>query len=229
MNDRPIICSAPAVTALLSGRKTQMRCLPSMWNCAVNGGSAFHEKFLWRHLDWSQAFVDPGPSPAGNAGPYWKVPFVGSDESGDGYEGTVHRIYPLFFPNQRLWVREALMLRAGRAAYAADAAPVSRPEWIKTYPGAPCLASRMPRRVSRITLTIGEVRLERLWEISDADLVEEGIGEGEQSLPPTRAAFARFWDEHCGRGAGFWDANPWVIALSFVVAPENIDRGRQEV
>lgn len=36
-------------------------------------------------LDWSNAWVDNGPSPAGNAGPYLHVPYPKGD--------TVHRIY----------------------------------------------------------------------------------------------------------------------------------------
>jgi hypothetical protein len=191
MIERPIVFSTSQVIALLDGRKTQTRFLPAMRNCAVNGRSAFIEKFLWRHLDWSDAFVDPGPSPAGNVGPYWKVAFGGVDESGDGYEGTRHRIYPLFFPGQRLWVREAL---------------------------------HMPRQASRITLTVTEVRLERLQEISHGDLAAEGLTRDDSVAPgQLRGDFARFWDRYHRRGATSWAANPWVIALSFSVMLRNID------
>jgi hypothetical protein len=38
------------------------------------------------NLDWSKALVDLGPSPAGNLGPYWRVPHVNGD--------TRHRLYP---------------------------------------------------------------------------------------------------------------------------------------
>jgi|SRR5882672_605920 len=41
-------------------------------------------KFL--RLDWSKAWVDMGPSVAGNLGPYWHVPM----DDGD----TTHRLYP---------------------------------------------------------------------------------------------------------------------------------------
>ena len=40
----------------------------------------------WAELDWSKAWVDLGPSPAGNLGPYWHVP----DRDGD----CTHRLYP---------------------------------------------------------------------------------------------------------------------------------------
>jgi len=43
-------------------------------------------EWRWAGMNWTDAFVDPGPSPAGNPGPYLKVPFP--------KEGTRHRIYP---------------------------------------------------------------------------------------------------------------------------------------
>lgn len=38
------------------------------------------------NLDWSKAWIDLGPSPSGNLGPYWHVPHTD--------EGTIHRLYP---------------------------------------------------------------------------------------------------------------------------------------
>lgn len=37
-------------------------------------------------LDWSKAWIDLGPSPANNPGPYWHVPRLDGD--------TTHRLYP---------------------------------------------------------------------------------------------------------------------------------------
>lgn len=45
---------------------------------------------IWQRLVWDQAYVDMGPSVAGNLGPYWHVPL--RDE--DGQIDTVHRLYP---------------------------------------------------------------------------------------------------------------------------------------
>jgi len=33
------------------------------------------QKHNWSKLDWSRAYIDMGPSPAGNPGPYWHVPW----------------------------------------------------------------------------------------------------------------------------------------------------------
>jgi hypothetical protein len=58
----------------------------------------------WEDLDWSQAYVDMGPSPAGNAGPYWHVPLKSAD--------TVHRLYPKlptkWFPVVRHAIEESI-------------------------------------------------------------------------------------------------------------------------
>lgn len=51
----------------------------------------------WNALDWSKAYVDMGPSIAGNLGPYWHVPLVSDDE-------TVHRLYPKFLSGKWIWV-----------------------------------------------------------------------------------------------------------------------------
>jgi hypothetical protein len=34
-----------------------------------------YQKTKWAKLDWSRAWMDMGPSPMGNPGPYWHVPW----------------------------------------------------------------------------------------------------------------------------------------------------------
>jgi hypothetical protein len=58
------------------------------------------------HLDWSKAWVDIGPSIAGNLGPYWHVP----TEDGD----SVHRLYPKVLAGK--WL---LVIRQACIEYAA--------------------------------------------------------------------------------------------------------------
>lgn len=61
----------------------------------------------WEALDWAKAYVDMGPSPAGNLGPYWHVPL------GDG--DTVHRLYPKLVQTKWLNVaRQAAIEHAAR-------------------------------------------------------------------------------------------------------------------
>ena len=54
----------------------------------------------WHGLDWSSAWMDMGPSPAGNLGPYWHVPLPSED--------TVHRLYPNLSDRWLLTVRQAV-------------------------------------------------------------------------------------------------------------------------
>lgn len=50
----------------------------------------------FNNLDWDNAYVDLGPSIAGNPGPYWHVPLKETWIDGDLYDcgDTVHRLYP---------------------------------------------------------------------------------------------------------------------------------------
>jgi hypothetical protein len=48
------------------------------------------------NLDWENAWIDLGPSVAGNLGPYWHVPLKETVIDGQHYAlgDTVHRLYP---------------------------------------------------------------------------------------------------------------------------------------
>jgi hypothetical protein len=96
----------------------------------------------------------------------------------------------------------------------------------------------MPRWCSRITLIVTAVKIERLQDISDTDCLCEGLTQagrsgvfGEAMVYPNpdkpwltetpRAWFRQLWDEL--NGPGSWDANPYVVALTFSVHRCNID------
>jgi hypothetical protein len=57
-------------------------------------GRVMEERF--KNLDWEKAWIDLGPSIAGNLGPYWHVPLKETVIDGDVYDlgDTVHRLYP---------------------------------------------------------------------------------------------------------------------------------------
>jgi hypothetical protein len=92
----------------------------------------------------------------------------------------------------------------------------------------------MPRWASRLTLTITDVRVERLQAISDSDVAAEGVRwqsrkDGSETdyiaeqpvhpagFFPPRICYWRLWDSlNAARGFGF-DANPWVWVLTFTV------------
>lgn len=85
----------------------------------------------------------------------------------------------------------------------------------------------MPRRFSRITLEITDIRVERVQDINDLDSLSEGIGwddacpEGcDNGYYPGAferpvEAFEFLWDSiNEKRGYG-WDVNPWVWVVEF--------------
>lgn len=95
----------------------------------------------------------------------------------------------------------------------------------------------MPRWASRITLEITEVRVERLREISVDDAIAEGLtrragaletwwGNGFDGDTPNADAayflspiecYRALWDQI--NGAGAWDKNPWIWAITFRKLP----------
>lgn len=73
----------------------------------------------------------------------------------------------------------------------------------------------MPRKLSRITLKITEIRVQRLQEISQDDAQAEGCAHsGNGGFSSARALFAALWDSINGVRAP-WHDNPWVWAYTF--------------
>lgn len=164
---------------------------------------------------------------------------------GDSETGEVHSYWNIpLFAGDRLWVREThgfdLRLDApgGRKLkYRATNGLALSPEsgWKPSI--------HMPRTASRLTLTVTDVRVQRLQEISEIDGWAEGCKRGdqddtggfwpaEQPHPKggtmgwdcARDWFADLWDSlNASRGFG-WDANPWVAAYTFTVQRGNIDQ-----
>lgn len=89
----------------------------------------------------------------------------------------------------------------------------------------------MPRAVSRLTLEITTVRVERLQDITEADARAEGVGDEEMvnrvdtDILPTAAMlhepfendrvwFAHAWNEINGKKYS-WQSNPWVWVIEW--------------
>ncbi|WP_065329941.1 hypothetical protein [Tritonibacter mobilis] len=101
----------------------------------------------------------------------------------------------------------------------------------------------MPRWASRITLEVTDVRVQRLQEISEADAWAEGCKRGdphenggywpaEEKHPnvgwigwnDARMWFSDLWDGIYQSPEKQWDANPWVVAITFRPHLCNIDK-----
>lgn len=221
MADRPIIFSAPMVRALLEGRKTQTRRVLKL-------------------AGRSPEFIGPRGCEADPTCWGWETP--------DGYfitvEGDEKDHAPewrngwrdwagAYAPGNRLWVRESITRQetdqgVGYQTYAADGSKVwPLTQWFHRRNAVPSI--HMPRWASRLTLTVTDVRVQRLQDISEEDAVAEGVDAISMEDVPRQAAMSRrsdfgaLWNSL--HGAGAWDANPWIIALTFTVQRGNIDSG----
>jgi hypothetical protein len=94
-------------------------------------------------------------------------------------------------------------------------------------PGKHRQAMHMPHWASRLTLTVTDVRVERLQDISEEDAKAEGVSDeftdyelyGQSQ--PYRFGYSSLWNLINGEGA--WQANQFVAAYSFSVEKQNID------
>ncbi len=219
MADLPVLFSASMVRALLDGRKLQTR----------------------RILKDQPGDLDK--------------PFMMDDGSWHVTDSRGGHMSPLavrFRKGDRLYVREAIGRRPASflgikakngvesAHYIADDEEVVNADgfnicpWWKSKGAIPGI--HMPRWASRLTLTVTDVRVQRLQEISEADAVAEGWPHDRANLIGRRDVLKssseirpRYW--YAGlweliNGTGSWDANPWIVALTFTVEKRNIDAAR---
>ena len=202
MADRPIIFSAPMVQALLAGRKSQTR-----------------------------RVLKPQPDFRGGVGDYHDAEEWGWEDE-DGYHVSVLDICPNGFRvGDRLWVREAVCWVSGWGwRYRADNDDLAeKRETGEVSRWRPSI--HMPRWASRLTLTVTDVRVQRLADLTDEDAIAEGCDavlaltikrpNGAHPGNP-RECYCDLWNSLHGPGA--WDANPWVVAVTFTVQRWNIDQ-----
>lgn len=220
--EHPIIFSTPMVKAILAGRKTQTRRVVTDHNSQGNYCAA---ELL---LDDDRVFVDPGPSPAGNPGPYLHAP-VRRDPD------VVERLYPRIFPGNRLWVRETFYCDDVRYPehnrdvlldcmyYRADGEccdqiPECQCADVGPTPWRPSI--HMPRWAARLFLRVESVRVERLQEITERDAKAEGVRAisqtdvRRQATYTDRQDFAQLWNAINGKRHP-WELNPWVWVVEF--------------
>ena len=201
IKERPILFSAPMVRAILEGRKTVTRreIRPRM-------RSADTQFELHQQTDGS-----------------WQ-PMHTFDESCMDHQGTEHPIVcPYGKPGDRLWVRETFNSSADCRPpivepfiYAADLNSDGVQKWAARW--KPSI--HMPRWACRILLEITGVRVERLQDISRADIRAEGLQcppelASDDVSPNYRDWYPAAWRELWESTGGSWDANPWVWVVEF--------------
>lgn len=193
-----VMFTAGSVLAIARNDKTQTRRLFTSGNSLVDG--AKWSQFAYRSLRFADAWVswvDQG-SPAGNLGPYLKVPRIDPELKTDDWKkhGTVHRVYPRHRPGDRWYVKEGWGVNAGGGwavdpcvSYRApndegemDQNPIDPRFMAEVMSGgkfrwhtewrSPLM---MPRWAARYFLEVTAVRIERLQSISYDDLKAEGM------------------------------------------------------
>ncbi len=232
MKDHGITERTPMVRALLDGRKTQTRRQVNMSDVGFIGG---------REDDRD----DPGLWGFADQHGCWHV----LDQSKPAWtgRGVPHESYRIEAPHgpvgRRLWVREtwhhcphcefSTAYRAG--GWMVDANDHNDTDERPLNPKCAAHGWRpplhMPRYVSRITLEVTSVRLERVQQITEKDAKAEGVdaeadpddvihegadsgmGHGYASPRSYTASYAKLWD--ASYGAGSWAASPWVWVYEF--------------
>ena len=217
IKSRPILFSGEMVKAILRGDKTQTRRVikPQFghkWGQGVRRG----DDVFSVHVD----IVEPSGEWMWLRCPYGK-------------------------PGDRLWVRETTFRDGDELYYRADGDCCDQiPECACCEVGKPkCKPSIfMPRDDCRITLEVTDVRVERVGDISDEDVLAEGFQDGDSfgdcpdcggfgvvHIPPNssrdckyqchtaRGRMVALWDKLNSKGnRNFpWESNPWVWVVSF--------------
>lgn len=148
----------------------------------------------------------------------------------------------------RIWVKEAWRASPDYNAYPpremshwpvhyeADGPPPPEPELHMN--GRLRASIFMPKWASRLTLTVTNVRVQRVQDITEADARAEGAKAGDWPDRPKcscddedcvacshypalyKPAFRHIWNSIHGPDA--WDRNDWIVALTFDVHKRNI-------
>lgn len=231
--ERPLPLIGELATKVYRGEKTQTRRPISALNSLVDGEPA---RDLFARLWLAGAWVDPGPSPTGNPGPYLRA----TDPAGDD---ATHRVYSRVQAGDRFWIREPARIvrrdyRFTGSVYRnhvmvvyddGDRSPEI--EWPARLSWSPRIGHKIPngciREAARTVVTVTAVRPERVQSITEEDARAEGmvpfferftcIGRDQRLISGElaasaehRASFAVTWDELYADRGHRWADNGWV-------------------
>jgi len=195
VKERPILFSTNMVRAILNGVKhVTRRPVVGGFNCHAH---RFH------HLEYY-------PDPRIGLQAYFQIE---KEEMLGGIR------CPFGAPGDRLWVRETFYPiwrndHTLAALYRADGITLGTDDTGAQLHWSPAI--HMPREVSRLTLEITGISVERVQDITDGDVREEGMGEiAARQTWIGRTSFAKLWDQiYAARGLG-WADNPYVWVVRF--------------
>lgn len=215
--ERPILFNGAMVRAILSGQKTVTR-RPIKGNQIPTRSKSDSPEHQWI------AVVQDHPR--------WGFAAFGATEQQCAAELAMYGGCPYGRRGDRLWVRETWAADAQVDAvaprdlsqgepihYAADGA-VRQTGCSMINPGKGRPSIHMPRWASRILLEITAVRVERLQDISRADIRAEGLLcppelASDDVSPNYRDWYPAAWRELWESTGGDWNSNPWVWVVDF--------------
>lgn len=193
MKTKPILFSTPMVLAILQGRKTQTR----------------------RVIKYSKKIENP------------KIGFsiftdVGEFEVRGVHENGQYGSSFFKMPYQTgdiMWVRETWRDNNGmptgyrfeyKATALEDGSPIDEPWKPSIF---------MPKEACRIFLKVTKVRIERLQDISNSDIVSEGAADF--GCVTKKLNWQLLWEKINGKDS--WNENPYVFVYDFEICDKPID------
>lgn len=188
------------VRAILDGRKTQTRRVvkPSPSWCALDPYEYGGQKVDWQTMGWMHRYD-------GLNNGWWTA---GLEKQKTGCYG--HFRCPYGKPGDRLWVKETHSIQPCNCCvvYQADDDLLDAGEkWQSSI--------FTPRRFSRITLKITDIRVERLQKITDTGAIAEGVDQTNTSIPGyATTRFQNLWEKINGKKYP-WVSNPWLWVIEF--------------
>ena len=201
MKERSIPCKDPEVKAIIDGQQTMIR-------RAIKPQPNYGQEFIGMSFVWdgkSQAEFETPPL------------FPGAS--------MYHPLCPYGQPGDRLWVKEEWGVAPCNNSFPPSEIPLSSARHVdykadeERYWSVHVDKWRpsifMPRWASRITLEIVDVWVERLQEITDEDIWNEGaiFNKGIESYH-AQSKFKALWDFTNGKEYP-WKNNPWVWCIKF--------------
>lgn len=203
---KPILFNTEMVKAILEGRKTTTRRI-AKWQR--------REEFVNNNL--SQCVADK----------YVNDTYCLYQKIGNYWNEITHPLKPDYKIGDILYVREAWALYEDEYIYRADS--VLLDDWYRAC-WRPSI--HMPKKAARLFLRVTNVRIERLQNITNAEIINEGVRTGvvkhyENQMPYDESeniryahtlAFADLWNSTVNRNdldCYGWEANPWVWVINF--------------
>lgn len=145
-----------------------------------------------------------------------------------------------YVPGDRLWVKETwrtskvadelpprLLVGGGysRIWYEADRDNCDQHGKVR-------VSIHMPRWASRLTLTVTDVRVQRLHDCSEEDAIAEGcsgvLGPNpdfpDEWDPSPQEEYRELWNSINDEPGKRWSDNPWIVAVTFTVEQRNINQ-----